>query len=87
MLPQQAQSKKGYEDNRTAETHHKTVLAPILQNQSSPDDPDCSDAASAAGSQCGSTMSGLEGLVHWEANSSLSSAASSLMSTDDAVTQ
>ena len=87
MFPQHPLSKKGYEGSHTAETHHKTVLAPILHNQSSPDDSDCSEAASAAGSQCGSTMSGLEGLVHWEAISSLSSAASSLMSTDDAMRQ
>ena len=33
-------------------------------------------AASIADSQSGSTMSGLEGLVHWEANSSVSSATS-----------
>ncbi|KAK9842821.1 hypothetical protein WJX74_002942 [Apatococcus lobatus] len=67
---------KTHECINSPEPHGKHELASVLQAQSSPNDGKSGDAASAAGSQCGSAMSGLEGLVHWEANSSVSSAAS-----------
>ena len=42
------------------------------------------DAASVAGSGCGSTMSGLEGLMHWQAASSAPSVGASSIDLDGA---
>lgn len=70
---------QSYGSQVDAELHRYSPDVLLLKPPGSTDEMaihEADGAASIAESQSGSTMSGLEGLVHWQANSSVSSATS-----------
>lgn len=76
---QTSQTRQTYGSRLSAEPHPHSLYTTRIKRQGSRDglaSQEEDGAASIADSRSGSTMSGLEGLVHWEANSSVSSATS-----------